>query len=55
MSAWRWALAGSTVVSVNGIPRSISARALSHVTVNSRAVQPFCSAQRRSLWAGVPS
>ena len=43
------------VTRVNGTPRFNKTTAASQVTVNSRAIQPFCSAQWRSLWAGVPS
>ena len=36
ITACKWALPGSVVVSVNGIPASITVRVLSSVTVNSR-------------------
>ena len=42
------ALVASTVVRVNGIPRSISATAASQVTVNSRTMNPASTAQRSS-------
>ncbi len=55
MHACRCELVGSVVVRLNGKPRSSTATALSQVTVNSRTTQPFCLAQRRSLWCGVPA